>query len=757
MAWSAGAAVAILVVVVTVATLSCHASPVPLDVPGETKLQIHNDHIIWLHVGTPGKWCRFQARFDVADVYLHQHPSPYSTSWTPLPYTDPYEQPKIRELVVIGNTRVKLPLIVGNVPDTSSITTEGVTSEGVLGLAAGSPLWTLWRNFTKTRDYLYLGYVLPRVGSASENALTVTLPDPLAYATGTGDVRASSFVMQMSGHLLVDSRKNVEAACHRSLLSTDRSAEFAASQELLAGLLALDDNEQRCTVPADGVYTVIIAPEADYNIIPAILTLHPPSEPPVFSMRDSTGGHTRMILFDMYEDVYVEVDPTNGAGTGVKRMANKVGYDDHTIVLGSFGMRRLEIAMLLDDCRAYVTVRHGGLSQLGQIEHSSHSLEVRHVRDIFILVAGIFLWALWAAEPDPVMPKHAEMQPAKFHHSQRNTMDLDSPLPTETAQHTTRTGLSFVVPVSADSNEVILRRAAVSQQQPEDIEAVEHAPVQQQPSSSSSVKADVAEKQETARRLARLSEDTTTRVAAVYQTMYGMEIEWPVRTKTLLYAQALTEALVILYFVMALAFYDTTWVLSLILDSAATTNALGWTTLGFIWLALVLLSIIATLSATSRDPRLGGLCIQAQLLAALSTLMVSLFQWDLALGGLFVITAVLSVVVLMMVAHVTDLLPQDTRHLHSNHTSLRAVTIIFAIGYILYVVLALFPFIIDRLWDHQQLGAFIAAFLLVALVVPLALYMTLLSFMYPFALANAAVKIHLINAQQQHTQITGNP
>lgn len=745
-------AVAVVALAFLFTAVAATATALPLDVPRVERLQIHNDHIVWFRVGVPGKWCRFRVRFDTSEMYLFQHPSPYSRSWIPLPQTSTYGQPTIQEIIRIGTTRVRMPVIVGEFYKESAASAEGTQAEGILGIGAQSPLWTLWRNFTKTRDYIHLGHVLDRVvdNSHNPNAIHAAMADPVMY--GVDAVKLASFVMRMSAHLSADSVTSVQHGCKQALLSSDQSSDLASSQQLLVQLLAVQKDEKSCMLDGRN-YTVILAPEADYNIIPPMLTLHPPSHPPMFVLSEygptaDSKARIHAVLFDMYEDMYIEMDPTNNAGTGVNRMANRAGYDDNTIVLGSFGLRRLELAFKLDDLRADVTIRHGGLSQTGQLQRISHSPEVRHVRDISIIVAGVLLWALWAAEPDPVFPRHTSMQPEKYAHSAQRTLTTAATAPPPPPQK--QLPQAQITATPDDDNEIVLpNKIAIPSPPPPQ----KHAKSSVSPSGrkSLSLRPPTREQQ-----LRALSQETAIRVWAVLEATSMMEIEWPVSANTLLYANALSEALVFLYFVMALGFYDTTWALTIVIKENATNNSIGWTVLAFVWLAVLALSALAFLSV-GRDARLGSLCMQAQLLAAISVLMISLFQWDLALSLLFFISGILTVVIIMMVGHVSGFMPQYYRRAHNSVFGIRPVVILLGVAYLLFMTLALFPFLINRLWDTTSMASVIAVFIVLSVSFPIASYLVFLSFMYPIALANAACKCIIDSARQRVQAITGSP
>lgn len=732
-----------IVVVLLVAVVA--ASMTAITPPTVETIQIHNDHVVYLHVGVPGKWLRFRVRADTANVYIFQHPSPYSSTWMSLPHADEYGQPRVRDTLMMGTTQLRVDFIVGRFAGESSTTVEGTQAEGVLGLAATSPLWTLWRNFTRSRDTLLLGRTLHRVSEGSTIALEASLPPSWVYASET----VPSFVAEFTATISAQTQRSLEAACHAALGSVvDDAVELASEQlDALAHMLGVQSDSRLCAVPTH--YRVLVVPHSDYNVIPRALMMHRINEPPVFRLADSKGHHLDTVLFNRFDDVYIEVDTTNAAGSGVSRMANQVrpGGND-TIVLGDFGLRRFEFGYALDEERIFVAQKHTGLSRTGTRSSLEHSIETRNVQDIFVIVAGLLLWALLATEPDPVYPRHRQMDTKKHMHSWQTEMPrnyTEPVVPPGAGPVASREkAASLAVPIADGVYQFGKRDAPSTQKQ------------QQQPVGQSQMARTPHRVDTTRRDLATLASETGVRVGAVLAASFRMESEWPIQRASLLWVQCITEAVVALYFVIALGFYDVVWALSLVLWPDATRDSLGWTSVAMVAASVAIFSVVA-LVAAGRDARVASLALQFQVLAGIFMFMVSLYEWDLALGLLFVIVALLLIVLLMLAFTASGLVPQYHRHANQQRAFLRAAAGMMAAAWTLYFSLALFPFIVNRLWDNKEQAALISVFLTIAVAFPVALYLSVAPFVYPLMPANAAIKEIFDAAQRRRQAITGEP
>lgn len=736
---------------------------IPLGPPHNEALQIHNDHIVWMRVGMPHKWLRFRLRMDTADTYLFQHPNPWSRSWTPLPMHDEYGQSMVRETVIMGTTALRVNMVVGRYFGESTATVEGTQSEGVLGIGPGSPMWTVWRNFTKSRDRLYLGSVLPRASEASDIAIRVDLIDTwMRGLRDTSDI--SAFSMLLTAKISAQSRHEIEHNCMDALHSRDESVDLVASQEMLVDVLAVAPDEHTCAVRER--YHVVFDPDSDFNIIPPVLTLHPPKRPPLFRLaqrhadQDDTSLHA--VLFDMFDDMYVEVDATSRAGSGVRRMANKLGFNDSVIVIGTFGARRFELTYQLDANTGWVSLKHSGMSQRAQARESDRSVEVRRIQDISILVAGILLWALLAAEPDPLFPNHAHEDKVRFPHASRTGIQVVRPPPaqpdfskraspqTPTNDNIDSTESTFVVRESEGGMRLSRRRPQQTQQhahsQPVGVSSDQQQQQQRQHEQRESTANHI-------NKLHSIARDSAIKSGAVIQAAYTMESEWPISLDVLLYIQLLVDAVVGVFVIIAMRFYDTAWALSVFVYEDVASDAVGWASIALIVAALFALSFAGTFSA-GRDARLGSLCLQGELLIGLALLSASLFEWDLALGMLLVLTVLIGIVLAVMVLHTYALLPQYHKWSRSPRVSLRGMAAILAIAWFLYASLAVIPFAIGRLWDNKAESALIGIFLILSIVFPAAMWLSINAFLYPLRVSNAAIKHILLVSQQQFASLT---
>ncbi len=722
------------VVLLLVTTAVVLGFMLPLSTPKPEALQIHNDHIVWMRVGIPHKWVRLRVRMDTSDIYLFQHPSPWSRSWTPLPLYDPYGQAKIRETIVIGTTPVRAELIVGRFPSETTTTVEGTQSEGVLGIGPQSPLWTIWRNFTKSRDHLYLGAVLPRASATSKIALPSDLLD--TWMEGLHSPHLALFSMRFSATIDSDSKHAISHNCESALRSRDESADLSAS---LGDVLGVTPDERACFVRTD--YTVVLDPDADYNIIPPVLTLHPTSRPPLFTLR-SAGSFSNIdlslkaVLFNMFDDMYVDVDTTNQAGSGMRRMANEMGFNESLIVIGSFGMRRLELTYNLDSLTGYAAIKHTGMSQSAQVQRSDHSVDVRRIRDISILIAGVLLWALLAAEPDPLFPQHASQDTQKFPHAHATGIQIlrDSPPIAVTTDST-------AVEHLPDGMRLVRTRGTNS-----DVPAQQVVAAPPKPPRDQHIKQ--------ARQLHILARNGSVQIGAVIQAAYTMESEWPISLDVLLYVQLLVDAIVGLFVVIALRFYDTAWALAMVVFEDISSDAVGWASIALIVAAILALSFASTISA-GKDARLGSLCLQAEVLISLSLLTVSLFEWDLALAMLLVLVVLTGVVLMVMVLHVYTLMPQYHSWTRSPRTALRPLAAALGVAWLLYASLAVIPFAIGRLGDNKAQSALIGVFLTLSITLPCAMWLSVNTFLYPLRVSNAATKHILLVLQSQRSSVTG--
>lgn len=753
-------------VVLVVLCLMAHGAwcdMIALGEPALEELQIHNDHVVNVYLGNPGKWLRLRVRDDTDAIYVFQHPSPYSYSWRALPQTDAYGQPRIRDTLVLGSSQLRADLIVGRFPDETATTVEGTQAEGVLGIGARSPLWTIWRNFTKSRDLLVLGEALHRpVGTnsaATIESLAAQLPPPWAYGLGL----ASTFVSEFRATLVDSSRRELERECHRSLGSVvDEAADAAGIDQTLVRVLGVAPDEQLCAVQTE--YRLLLVPNSDYNVIPRALMMHAVNAPPVFHLRSTVADNASdtvlaAVLFNRFDDTYIELDTTNSAGSGVRRQANRVRPgQNNTIVLGEYGLRRFMMSYELDASRAYLALKHNGLARTSHTQVADHSIEVRRIQDIFVLVAGLLLWALLATEPDPVYPKHAHQDNDHFAHSRHTS--LVSPQDTSVipggALASKQPAAVAAAPVyqlgdSDGSYKVPIRSvaSALSSSSVDVPQTIAEAPADTAPAAS----ADDRRNEE----IQELATDTSIRLAAVLRATFRMESEWPVTGQTLLYVQALSEAVVAIYFALAMGFYDTTWALSMVLVRTPTSDALGWTTLAFMITVVVLLSVVAAVAAGC-DARVGSLALQTQVLVAIYVLLVALFQWDLALGLLFVVAALVTIVLIIATLTTWGLVPQYHKHASPARQQMRLPVVIVTLGWLVYSSIALFPFIVNRLWDENDNQAVvISVFLVAGVALPIGVYLSFAPFVYPLMTANAVCKRIFDAAQRRYSAITGSP
>lgn len=737
------AAVAAVLLIVAVVVARADITPLDDD-PGPQHLQIHNDHIVTLRVGSfPGKWLRFRVRNDASRIYVFQHPSPYSNTWTPLPDPDEYGQSMVCDTLSIGTAHVRADIVVGAFVGETSATVEGAQAEGVLGLSALSPLWMIWRNFTRTRDSLYLGQTLRRASVRSPVALAAELTPSWLYGVGQ---YPASFVVEYRATLSASAVASLRGACMQQLGEVvDESVELAGTGDALAAILGVEAGEHLCRV--DTEYRLLLMPESDYNIVPSVLLMHHLGRPPVFEIRSlHDGGNDTTtfsaVLFNRYDDSYVEVDTTNAAGTGVRRLANRPRPGNtNTIVLGSYGVRRFEMTFLLDAQLAYISVRHNGLSAEGQRRITNESAEVQRVRDLSALVAGLLLWALLAVEPDPVLPGHARQARKRFAHAQRDQISLRVRVPVAAAAAaTTAVSSSSDTFIQADPDGTVRVVFPIAAGPPNQSSPPPPSTTKQQPSTTA--------------QLNRLVAETAIRVAFTLRAAFNMQSEWPVDSGTLMFVQFIVECIVALYFVLAMAFYDTAWALSLVLSRNATTDALGWTTLALLIAALAAFSVVAALCA-GRDARIGSLALQLELLIGLYTLMISLYQWDLALALLFVLTAVSGVVLMCLMMSAWDVVPQYGRRGRALHTQLRPIALLSCGPWFLYITFALLPFIVRRLWDNDSHSHAMSAYVMLAAVVTIGAYLTVQPFVYPLLVAGVALERIIDGYNARRSAITG--
>ena len=777
--------VVVVVVVVVFLVALCSADLLPISVPGVETIQIHNDHVINVYLGNPGKWLRLRVRGDANDIYLFQHPSPYSQSWRTLPTSDPYGQPRIRDTLVIGSTQLRADIIVGRFPDETSTTVEGTQAEGVLGIGALSPLWVVWRNFTKSRDQLILGEAahsastINTAATTLPEALVIQLPPALLYGLGA----TPTFVSELRAVLTESSRRSLEHDCLQSLGSiVDDTAELAGADEMLIRVLGITPNEQLCSVQRE--YRVLLAPNSDYNVVPRALMMHRMDSPPIFHLSSDLDNETSLVavLFNRFDDAYIELDTTNAAGSGVRRQANRVRPgSNNTIVLGEYGLRRFTLGYELDAERVFLALKHNGLSRTGASRTVDHSIEVRRIQDIFVLVAGLLLWALLATEPDPVYPRHAKQDDEHYAHARHTSIASASgskraptvvpEMPRHRPSPQTLPTIRRDVEADADDDDgyvvaIRSRIGATTTTNNNGSGDTEKNHASGTNASSSASQQAVGSPQngdadhlglQQHQQLDDLAVDTAVRMGAVLAATFRMESEWPVPPEALLYVQALSEAIVAIYFALAMAFYDTTWALAMVLVKTPATDALGWTTLAFAITAVVALSLVAALSA-GRDARIGSFALQAQVLVAIYVLLVALFQWDLALGLLFVVAGQITVVLVAGTMSAWGLVPQYHRHASQVRQQMRAPLAMVTLAWLLYVSLALFPFVVNRLWDSSdQQSVVISVFLVLGVAFPIALYMAFAPFVYPVLTANAACARIFEAAQRRHSAITGAP
>lgn len=121
------------------------------------------------------------------------------------------------------------------------------------------------------------------------------------------------------------------------------------------------------------------------------------------------------------------------------------------------------------------------------------------------------------------------------------------------------------------------------------------------------------------------------------------------------------------------------------------------------------------------------------------------------------IVALLLIVLLMTAFTASGLVPQYHRHANQQRAFLRSAAGIMAAAWTLYFSLALFPFIVNRLWDNKEQAALISVFLTIAVAFPVALYLSVAPFVYPLMPANAAIKEIFDAAQRRRQAITGEP
>lgn len=739
---------AALVVVLLLCIAAVGADLFPLTPPGVEQLQIHNDRIVGVYLGNPGKWLRMRVRSDTARIYLFQHSSVYSQTWKALPITDDYGQPMIRDTLVLGKTQFRADIVVGRFPDESPATVEGTQAEGVLGIGATSPLWTVWRNYTKSRDALMLGQVLHLQSDVKEVSLVSTLPPPWTYSADLVPTLVTEYIAVLSE----DSRHELEHACRRALGSVvDDSADFAHSDQLLASVLGVRADDQLCTIPSE--YRLLLAPNSDYNVVPRALLMHAPNHPPVFHLRSTLAAEPTLlaVLFNRHDDTYVELDTTNRAGDGVRRMANRArSGKNNTIVLGEYGLRRFDLGYDLDRALGYLSIKHNGLAHSSQSKAAEHSIEVRRFNDIFIVVPGLLLWALWATRPDPVYPRHESSvaETKRFPHSRRDAITRDTPIVPPPVRQ---------LYIQAEPDSAAFTVAINQVQTPQLLETVpSHRMWQLNDEEQGAKKAKPAATDERQRQLTQLAHETSVRVGAVLRASFRMRSEWPLSETTLHYVQALGEGLIAVYFMMALGFYDSTWSLSLVLNSNATSTTLGWTTIAILVGCLYALSLVAVVAA-GRDASVGSLALQCEILIGIYVLMVAMFQWDLALALLFVISTLITIVLIVGTLTTCGVVPQYQQYVGHDLGSLRSALVTVTIGWVVYAAFGLFPFIVDRLWDNEDHALIISIFLVASVALPISIYMSFGPFVYPLLVAVASCQRIFTAAQQRYCAITGSP
>lgn len=723
----------------------------PLTPPGVEQLQIHNDRVLFVYLGNPGRSLRMRIRADTSRIYVFQHTSVYSQSWKALSATDEYGQPMIRETLVLGTSQFRADIVIGRFPDETAVTTEGTPADGVLGIGITSPLWTVWRTFTKSRDLLSLGEVFHAQAGADIVTISADLPPPWAYGTGLASAPVAEFIATLTE----DSRHQLEHACHASLgLSIDDTPDFAAGDIVLQNVLGVSPGEQPCTVGSE--YRVLIVPNSDYNVIPRVLLMHSLDHPPLFHVRsaDPTSHNIFAVLFNRHDDTYVETDATTRAGSGVRRMANCArSGKNNTIVLGEYGLRRFDVGYDLDAARVYLSVKHSGLARNSETKTAEHSIEVRRFKDIVVLIAPLILWALVAVEPDAVYPKHGENSEREpYGHSSGEGVGPNTPtLPPSTSRTPYIAGAQ--PNVAPESFVIAIRTAegARSSDTPPELPTSE-SESESRPRKSRPRQAALGHDEQ----LEQLSQETIVRVGAIIRVCFRMRSEWPLSLGTLFYVQTLVEIVVATCLVLSLGFYDSTWALTLVLDSDATSSALGWTSMTALLVVLVILSLIATLAA-GRDARMGSLAMQCQVLIGIYVLLVSMYIWDLALALLFLVSAMITIVMIVCALSTAGVVPQYEQRLSTSRRPFRTAVLMLTIAWVAYSMFALFPFVVGRLWDSKSHALAVSIFLVAAVVVPLSVYLAFGPFLYPLIAANAACHRVYLAAQQRYCAITGSP
>lgn len=691
-----------------VAVALASASFVPVDVPRVEMIQIHNDHLVYLFMGNPGKWLRFRVRMDTSDVYVFRHPSPYSSTWKALPRTDSYGQQWVRDSLLIGQTHVRADVIIGSFDGETPPTVEGTQAEGILGLGSHSPLWSIWRNFTISRDLLVLGRVVSRVADVANHSLVAAMPPAWLFGPGKID----SFIGEYRAIISSDSRKHLRATCLSSLGSViDNAAELVESDYLLAMLLDVDEDECLCCVAEE--YRVILMPHSDYNAIPSVLMMHTIGKPPSFRlesiMENQSAAHDSVVLFNRFEDMYLDIDMTNSAGAAVRRMANRIRPGaNNTIIMGAYGMRRFEAAYALDKDLMWINLKHVGFSVDVRGSRIERSVETRRTEDIYALVAGLFVWALLATEPDPIYPRHRRARKDGYAHSDIANNFQGPVIPTKE--------------VNAASDDFVY--------------SIPKAPVLT-PAPTTDAKAPAVKE-----------DKTHIRILAVISSTFLMEVKWRASTSDLLWVQALVEALVAAYFAMALGIYNVPWALTSVLAPSAKGDWLGWMSVGFIVLSVVIFSLVATLS-TGRDARLASLALQFEMLVSLFMVLISFFEWDLALALTLIVGSLALIVLLMCLLAATGLVPQYHRRLYSPRRHLMPAAVVAGLSWVIYMSLWVFPFAINRLWDNLEQSTIVGILITLGLVIPISIYLSVTPFIYPVMVANVAIE-RILAARPAH-------
>jgi len=126
---------------------------------GPELLQVHYHSFVWLLVGQhPGKWFRMAVRLDLPYVYIPGAPDDFSSSWAEMPLNDPDSgQPMYTDSVFIGATRLRMPIVRGYPPTSSSAAYDRGAYDGTLGLAPHSIVWRYWDSVGSSGRVLCIG------------------------------------------------------------------------------------------------------------------------------------------------------------------------------------------------------------------------------------------------------------------------------------------------------------------------------------------------------------------------------------------------------------------------------------------------------------------------------------------------------------------------------------------------------------------------------------------------------------------------